>query len=946
MDQNSRGSYNASISTRKRPFATTDGASQQRLVDLNTLQPAAVAAAAAATSNGNSRSPTGSKRKRHQPPPPPPPLPAAQSAHLNHNAAISTSSVYINLPHKMPSQRSVPAFLHKLYNMVGDPSTDPYIRWSVDGNSFLVQGHEEFARLILPRFYKHNTFASFVRQLNMYDFHKVPHLQQGVMLSSTKNPNVEVWEFSSPNFQKNRPDLLILVTRKRNRDRQEANADPVNLGALVREISCIKKHQTTITADLRNLHRDNEIIWQETLVSREKHQKHQQIIAKILQFLTAVFSNDHHHQLLVSSGNNNNNNNNNDATTTALVVNTAVAKPPDNNNNNQQQQPTQAHQNINHNMNMKDLSKSISKCNVSARERSSDSALGSSDSGAASSDSGNSSGAGSGSDGDDDTTTTANLPQAWAAPDNICKTNHASQDLKTDFCSPIVDMASVQVPAGFVHVASQPTASRSAQAITDDIDQLQENIEMLAVQLGIDPAQFGNESLDDFGFFSETYSDMISSASKTDKRRLFDLADGKKKMRQKQHSPQPTRPQDRTKATDPNDTLYSQYMPYPGQNPFLQNSTSYSAGHNDFSTYFCHLLKSVDTNNNHNLEGQAATRPKVEFQQTDLNASTTDAHPAAGSIPLCNNNTSSELYHTYYNSGNSLVYSSNNNVVQPYNSSAQLYNGQSTVSSYSSNLYAHQERQHQQHTGNSNLKTAAKSSSTMANEEAPSYYASPAPIIPPPPSSQSESSMYKQSLHQTTHFSYLKPPHVHSNVYSPHNQQLQQQQKVLVCPATVAGNNNATETLPINAPLHIANQSNHTSIRRNKISFMMTLGDIISQQAIEKKGFDNHDVGRSVRIMIYAAAINGPLVGTWFGFINNAVKIKNKWADQAVFSPAILAIFMGGISILEGNSYLSHMNQKSLQSLKLTTNSTTNNNKQQTSTMSSTATLSSSSSSA
>ncbi|KAI8642174.1 hypothetical protein BD408DRAFT_344700 [Parasitella parasitica] len=182
---------------------------------------------------------------------------------------------------------------------------------------------------------------------------------------------------------------------------------------------------------------------------------------------------------------------------------------------------------------------------------------------------------------------------------------------------------------------------------------------------------------------------------------------------------------------------------------------------------------------------------------------------------------------------------------------------------------------------------------------------------------------------------------------------------------------------------------------------MMTLGDIISQQAIERKGFDNHDVGRSVRIMIYAAAINGPLVGSWFGFINNAVKIKNKWAatfvrvgiDQALFSPAILAIFMSGISILEGrtlteikmkfensyfkglmnaycywpfvniftfslipihyrpivnscfgiawNSYLSHMNQKSLQPLKVT-NST---NTQQASAMPST-TLSSSSSSA
>ncbi|OAD06780.1 heat shock factor-type transcription factor, partial [Mucor lusitanicus CBS 277.49] len=185
----------------------------------------------------------------------------------------------------------VPAFLHKLYNMVGDPSTDPFIRWSVDGNSFLVEGHEEFARLILPRFYKHNTFASFVRQLNMYDFHKVPHLQQGVLLTCNNNPNVEIWEFSSPNFQRSRPDLLILVTRKRNRDRQEGNADPVNLGALVKEISAIKKHQTNITADLRNLHRDNEIIWQETLAAREKHQKHQQVISKILQFLTAVFSN-------------------------------------------------------------------------------------------------------------------------------------------------------------------------------------------------------------------------------------------------------------------------------------------------------------------------------------------------------------------------------------------------------------------------------------------------------------------------------------------------------------------------------------------------------------------------------------------------------------------------------------------------------------------------------
>lgn len=161
-------------------------------------------------------------------------------------------------------------------------------------NMSLVEGHEEFAKSVLPRFYKHNTFASFVRQLNMYDFHKVPHIQQGVLVNGTSDS--EVWEFSHPNFRKNRPDLLALVTRKRNRDRDDpsSDVDGVNLRSLVKEISAIRQHQSNITADLKNLHRDNEIIWKETLAARENHHKHQQVITKILQFLTMVFSNESH----------------------------------------------------------------------------------------------------------------------------------------------------------------------------------------------------------------------------------------------------------------------------------------------------------------------------------------------------------------------------------------------------------------------------------------------------------------------------------------------------------------------------------------------------------------------------------------------------------------------------------------------------------------------------
>lgn len=75
-----------------------------------------------------------------------------------------------SLPTQMAEgQRSLPTpFLTKTYQLVDDPAVDDVISWNDDGSTFVVWRPAEFARDLLPKYFKHNNFSSFVRQLNTY----------------------------------------------------------------------------------------------------------------------------------------------------------------------------------------------------------------------------------------------------------------------------------------------------------------------------------------------------------------------------------------------------------------------------------------------------------------------------------------------------------------------------------------------------------------------------------------------------------------------------------------------------------------------------------------------------------------------------------------------------------------------------------------------------------
>ena len=214
-----------------------------------------------------------------------------------------------------------------------------FIRWSDSGDSFIVLDEDEFARRLIPEMFKHNNYASFVRQLNMYGFHKRVGLSDNSMRASERK-NKTPSEYSNPYFKRGRPLLLWLIQKpkstnskvKSGRGKAEENIDddgedfydadnthgaeqnnddclrdqqhPLLIGqgqdgrslkegeldAVNSQLRQIRQQQQMITSMLGKIRREHEDLYSQAAAFTDLHSRHENSINAILTFLATIYN--------------------------------------------------------------------------------------------------------------------------------------------------------------------------------------------------------------------------------------------------------------------------------------------------------------------------------------------------------------------------------------------------------------------------------------------------------------------------------------------------------------------------------------------------------------------------------------------------------------------------------------------------------------------------------
>ncbi|KAI0381564.1 hypothetical protein F5Y04DRAFT_64022 [Hypomontagnella monticulosa] len=228
-------------------------------------------------------------------------------------------------------RKQIPPFVQKLNSFLEESKNTDLIRWSEKGDSFIVLDEDEFAKTLIPELFKHNNYASFVRQLNMYGFHKKVGLSDNSMKASERK-NKSPSEYYNPFFKRGHPNLLWLINKPKsgnskkggkkrgeegdgesdeevvvaeetvghpftqpnvqNRALPAPESGPLQkkeLAVVRDQMAALQSRQKQISEAIQRLRQEHNQLYQQAIMFQNMHDRHENSINAILNFLANVF---------------------------------------------------------------------------------------------------------------------------------------------------------------------------------------------------------------------------------------------------------------------------------------------------------------------------------------------------------------------------------------------------------------------------------------------------------------------------------------------------------------------------------------------------------------------------------------------------------------------------------------------------------------------------------